>query len=89
MLIDMAGNIEFLFDFSSPNCYVAFHRLRQLSDLLGAEVRLVPIFLGGIFKATGDSVMPRDSLEFKYMVRIWSGTPTTFGFHSCFQTHFQ
>jgi 2-hydroxychromene-2-carboxylate isomerase len=31
------------------------------------KIELVPVFLGGIFKATSDSALPRDSLEFKYM----------------------
>lgn len=46
--------IEFIFDFGSPNAYLAWKVLPGVAARTGAEVRLVPCLLGGIFKATGN-----------------------------------
>ena len=61
--------VEFLYDFSSPNCYVAYHKLRDMSAKWEFELRLVPLFLGGLFKMTDDAPVPRGSNEYNYMVR--------------------
>ncbi|HLK26751.1 MAG TPA: 2-hydroxychromene-2-carboxylate isomerase [Caulobacteraceae bacterium] len=46
--------IEFIFDFGSPNAYLAWKVLPGIAQRTGAEVTLVPCLLGGIFKATGN-----------------------------------
>lgn len=46
--------IEFIFDFGSPNAYLVHKVLPQLAKWHGAEIKLVPCLLGGIFKATGN-----------------------------------
>ena len=48
--------VEFFFDCSSPGTYVAFHRLGLLNDLLGFQMVLRPIFIGGLFKAANPGV---------------------------------
>ena len=44
--------IEFIFDFGSPNAYLALPPLRDLAARHGTSVTLTPALLGGIFKAT-------------------------------------
>lgn len=44
--------IEFLYDFGSPNAYLVHKVLPDLAARHGARVRNVPILLGGVFKAT-------------------------------------
>jgi len=61
--------VEFLYDFASPNCYVAYHKLTGVTRKWGVELRLVPLFLGGLFKETDDGPLPRWSHEYDYMVR--------------------
>ena len=46
--------IDFIFDFGSPNAYLAWKVLPGVAARAGAEVNLVPALLGGIFKATGN-----------------------------------
>jgi 2-hydroxychromene-2-carboxylate isomerase len=46
--------IEFIFDFGSPNAYLVLKVLPQIADQHGAEIKLTPCLLGGIFKATGN-----------------------------------
>jgi 2-hydroxychromene-2-carboxylate isomerase len=41
---------EFFYDFGSPYAYLAAERIE---DVLGADVRWSPVFLVGVFKATG------------------------------------
>jgi len=47
--------IEFIFDFGSPNAYLAWKILPKFASEHGAIVRYTPALLGGIFKSTGNS----------------------------------
>ena len=52
----MAGKtLEFIFDFGSPNAYLAYKALPPILQRTGAELTLIPCLLGGIFKATGNA----------------------------------
>lgn len=44
--------VELLFDFVSPNAYIAANALPKIADAAGAELVWTPVFIGGIFKAT-------------------------------------
>ena len=50
----MAKTIDFIFDFGSPNGYLAWKVLPGIAARHGATVNLIPCLLGGIFKATGN-----------------------------------
>ncbi len=50
----MNKSVDFIFDFASPNAYLAHRVLYPMAARLGAEVNLIPCLLGGIFKATGN-----------------------------------
>jgi len=50
----MGKPIEFIFDFGSPNAYLAWHALQPIAARNGARVELIPCLLGGIFKATNN-----------------------------------
>lgn len=50
----MTRTIEFIFDFASPNAYLAWKVLPDIAARTGAQVKLLPCLLGGIFKATGN-----------------------------------
>ena len=52
--MDMAKTIDFIFDFGSPNAYLAHHVLNEVARRTGAQVNYIPCLLGGIFKATGN-----------------------------------
>lgn len=45
---------EFLFDFGSPNAYLAHRAIPGIERRTGAKFAYVPVLLGGIFKATGN-----------------------------------
>ena len=48
----MSKTVEFIFDFGSPNAYLALGPLREIAERHDARVVLIPCLLGGIFKAT-------------------------------------
>ncbi len=50
----MQPAIEFLFDFASPNVYLAYRALPPILERTGAKLELIPCLLGGIFKATNN-----------------------------------
>jgi len=45
---------EFLFDFGSPNAYLAHKVIPEIEARTGASFIYVPVLLGGVFKATGN-----------------------------------
>lgn len=50
----MTKSIDFIFDFGSPNCYLAYKALESFPAISAAEVNMIPCLLGGVFKATGN-----------------------------------
>jgi 2-hydroxychromene-2-carboxylate isomerase len=50
----MSATIEFIFDFGSPNAYLAYRALPPILERTGARLVITPCLLGGIFKATGN-----------------------------------
>ena len=50
----MSATIEFIFDFGSPNAYLAHRALPPILERTGARLAISPCLLGGIFKATGN-----------------------------------
>ncbi|ABC63747.1 2-hydroxychromene-2-carboxylate isomerase [Erythrobacter litoralis] len=51
----MTKTVEFIFDFVSPNGYLAWYPLRDLVARTGAELVVTPVFLGGMHKLTGNA----------------------------------
>ena len=54
--------VEFLFDFGSPNAYLAELVIPAIERRTGVKFDYVPVLLGGIFKATGN-MSPAESLR--------------------------
>jgi 2-hydroxychromene-2-carboxylate isomerase len=46
--------VEFHFDFGSPNAYLAHRVIPAIEARTRAQFRYVPVLLGGVFKATGN-----------------------------------
>src|ERR1043166_4083744 len=46
--------VEFIFDFGSPNAYLAHEVIPEIEARTGATFEYVPILLGGIFKLTNN-----------------------------------
>ncbi|MBX3479319.1 MAG: 2-hydroxychromene-2-carboxylate isomerase [Caulobacter sp.] len=50
----MAKTLDFIFDFASPNAYMASMVLPDILARTGATLNVIPCLLGGLFKATGN-----------------------------------
>jgi 2-hydroxychromene-2-carboxylate isomerase len=48
------ADVEFHFDFGSPNAYLAHLMIPQIEARTGAKFEYVPILLGGVFKLTNN-----------------------------------
>lgn len=51
----MGKTIELVFDFVSPNAYLIWHPLKALAEKHGATIEVLPAFLGGMHKQTGNA----------------------------------
>ena len=58
----MTINVEFLFDFGSPNAYLSHLVIPAIERRTGVKFKYVPVLLGGVFKAT-NNVSPAVSLQ--------------------------
>ena len=47
----MSPTIEFIFDFASPNVYLAYRALPPILERTGATLTIVPCLLGGDHRA--------------------------------------
>ena len=50
----MGKTVEFIFDFASPNAYLAHCILPDIARRSGADIKITPCLLGGLFKLTGN-----------------------------------
>ncbi|KRQ99916.1 disulfide bond formation protein DsbA [Bradyrhizobium jicamae] len=57
-----ALKVQFLFDFGSPNAYLAARLIPDIERRTGTKFDYVPVLLGGIYKLTGNS-SPADYLK--------------------------
>ncbi len=58
----MPVSVEFLFDFGSPNAYLAHLVIPEIEARTGQKFAYIPVLLGGVFKAT-NNVSPAVSLQ--------------------------
>ena len=76
----MMPAVQFLFDFGSPNAYLAHKVIPDIEKRTGATFIYVPVLLGGIFKLTGNqppmvafgnikNKMPYEQLETQRFIR--------------------
>jgi len=72
--LSMAKNVTFCFDFGSPYSYLAYNNLNSIREA-GGEVAIMPVLLGGIFKATGNQPPATVQKKGEYMfkdINRWS-----------------
>ncbi|NBB14336.1 2-hydroxychromene-2-carboxylate isomerase [Caulobacter sp. SLTY] len=50
----MTKRLDFIFDFASPNAYMASMVIPGILERTGATLNVIPCLLGGLFKATGN-----------------------------------
>lgn len=83
-----AETIEFLFDFGSPATYLAHTQMPRLAADTGARVDYVPMLLGGVFKATGNSSPMAVPAKGRWMGRDLARWAGRYGVPFAFNPHF-
>ncbi len=63
----MSKTVEFYFDVGSPTAYLAHKRLQQLRAQYQLDLHYMPMLLGGVFKATGNTSPVAIPAKGKYM----------------------
>ncbi len=48
------SQLEFIFDFASPNAYLSYKVIPEILSRTGANLKISPVLLGGLFKLTGN-----------------------------------
>lgn len=51
----VTGTVEFIYDFVSTPCHIAWKCLDPMLTAIGAELIMTPVLCGGIFKALGNA----------------------------------
>ncbi len=64
----MSKTLEFFFDVGSPTTYLAHKRLGQLHAQYDLDVLYMPMLLGGVFKASGNTSPVAIPAKGKYML---------------------
>jgi hypothetical protein len=59
------AQVEFHFDFGSPNAYLAHLVIPEIEQRTGAKFEYVPVLLGGVYKLTGNR-SPDGSFRFLF-----------------------
>jgi 2-hydroxychromene-2-carboxylate isomerase len=84
----VSKTVEFYFDVGSPTAYLAHKRLQQLRAQYGLDLRYMPMLLGGVFKASGNTSPIAIPAKGKYMLEqdlprfaARYGVPLTFNPH--------
>jgi len=83
---------DFIFDFASPNAYLAHHGVKGIEQRTGVRFRYIPCLLGGIFKTTGNQApmlafaniknkLDYDMLEFQRFIEAHQLTKFKFNPH--------
>jgi 2-hydroxychromene-2-carboxylate isomerase len=81
------GTVEFVWDFVSTPCYIAWKCLEPMVRAAGGEVLMTPVFCGGIFKAIGNPgplVIPAKRAWYARDLAMWArrrGIPLVQGPH--------
>lgn len=65
----MTTELDFYYDFGSPTAYLAYRRLGQLQEQYDLAINNMPILLGGIFKATGNTSPVAIPAKGQYMLQ--------------------
>lgn len=80
--------LEFNFDFVSPMSYFALVQLDDLRARTSCEINFVPVFLGGVMQATGNTPPPTVKAKRLYMMKDMARLANKLNVPYAFNPHF-
>jgi len=84
----MTKTLEFFFDYISPTSYIARVPLQKVLERTGAQLKLRPLFQGGVMKATGNSPPGMVPAKGKYMAKDMERICKRYDIELHFNAHF-
>lgn len=63
----MSKSVDFYYDYGSPAAYLAWTQMDRIAAATGATVNRLPVVLGAVFKATGNSAPITVPLKGRYL----------------------
>ena len=84
----MAKTLEFFFDYISPTSFIARVPVQGVIQRTGAELKLRPLFQGGVMKATGNSPPGMVPAKGKYLAVDMARICKRYGLELHFNKHF-
>ncbi|PPA04590.1 disulfide bond formation protein DsbA [Pseudomonas sp. MWU12-2312b] len=84
----MSKTVEFYFDLGSPATYLAYTQLPKICERTGSQLTYIPILLGGVFKATGNTSPATVPSKGRYMFQDLDRYARRYGVPLKFNPHF-
>ncbi len=84
----MAKTLEFFFDYMSPTSFLGWTVAKGVIERTGAELKIRPMFLGGVMKATGNQPPGMVAAKGKYMQQDMARCCQRYGIQIFSNKHF-
>ena len=84
----MAKTLEFFFDYMSPTSFLGWAVVPGVIERTGAELKIRPMFLGGVMKATGNQPPGMVPAKGKYMQQDMARCCKRYGIEIFSNKHF-
>lgn len=84
----MAKTLEFFFDYMSPTSFLGWTVAKGVIERTGAELKIRPMFLGGVMKATGNQPPGMVPAKGKYMQQDMARCCQRYGIQIFSNKHF-
>ncbi|KJZ37272.1 2-hydroxychromene-2-carboxylate isomerase [Pseudomonas fluorescens] len=84
----MSKTVEFYFDLGSPATYLAYTQLPKICEQTDSQLIYIPILLGGVFKATGNTSPATIPAKGRYMFQDLDRYAKRYGVPLKFNPHF-
>jgi len=84
----MAKTLEFFFDYMSPTSFLGWAVVPGVIERTGAELKIRPMFLGGVMKATGNQPPGMVPAKGKYMQQDMARCCRRYGIEIFSNKHF-
>ncbi len=84
----MTKTLEFFFDYMSPTSFLGWTVARGVIERTGAELKIRPMFLGGVMKATGNQPPGMVAAKGKYMSQDMARCCKRYGIEIFSNKHF-
>lgn len=84
----MPATVDYYFDFGSPAAHIGYFEIKRIAAAASATLKLQPMLLGGVFKATGNHTPMQVPAKGTWMVADLSDYARRYGVPFAMNPHF-